>query len=394
MKDIVRMDTEMIFFSLLQFALFGKSLPEGIEKAHIDWKSVWSLAVMHSVEGLVGEAALQLSPECQPSDKIKEKMHKALMINVGAHAMTEKALIRCIDTFRRNGIEPILLKGQGLASLYPKPKLRSCGDIDLYVGEENFDKARNIADAMLADANQEINDTAKHYSLRCEGVTVELHRRAADILKASRRKPLLLWEKGCLADLKACERLRVKGCDVLVPSVTFNAVYVFLHLWFHFSTEEGIGLRQLCDWAMLLHNHAGRIDRKEVERVLRELDVVKGWQMIGSIVVERLGLPAAEMPLYAEKAPRMTNKALRRILSRGNFGLYAPDYPGEYQRNMSFVKRKIIRTRNFIIKYYDAAQFAPIDFTRHFAPTIWGAIVNSSLQVLGLRKRAYERPSH
>lgn len=402
------MEAETLFFSLLQSELFGKfipaeaspSLPHSVGDADALWKAVWTIAKMQGVDGLIADAVLCLPPDYLPPKPLLSKMQSTTMGAMRANIMTDNSLKRSVAILRRHGIEPVLLKGQGAASLYPNPKMRTCGDIDLYIGEEDYSAACRIALEELADAGAETHKTEKHFAVYCDGVKIELHRRATEMLKPSRRKAVLQWETEWLGSLiidekqkcnpggrQSREILLLQDCELLLPPVTFNAVYLFLHLWYHFLTEDGVGLRQLCDWAMLLHRHAAEIDRSEVEQVLRRFDVLRGWQMLGHIVVEQLGLPAEEMPLYAAKAPRKTPKALRRIMQRGNFGMYAPDLRNEDPRSMSFLKLKRVRTVKFIRKYYDAAQFAPIDFTRYFAPVIWRAVSNSALQFLGLRGR-------
>lgn len=63
------------------------------------------------------------------------------MTNVGMHSQMNMTLQLLVLTLRKAGIEPVLLKGQGLSRYYPTPELRQCGDIDIYVGEENYEKA-------------------------------------------------------------------------------------------------------------------------------------------------------------------------------------------------------------------------------------------------------------
>ena len=41
-------------------------------------------------------------------------------------------------------IQAILLKGLSAANLYPDPRLRPVGDIDLYVSSEQFDDAKRV----------------------------------------------------------------------------------------------------------------------------------------------------------------------------------------------------------------------------------------------------------
>ena len=42
-----------------------------------------------------------------------------------------------VEKMRKEGIYTLLIKGQGVAQCYEKPLWRSCGDIDLYLSEDN-----------------------------------------------------------------------------------------------------------------------------------------------------------------------------------------------------------------------------------------------------------------
>ena len=47
-----------------------------------------------------------------------------------------------VDGMRRNGIYTLLVKGQGVAQCYERPLWRSCGDIDFYLSESNYEEAK------------------------------------------------------------------------------------------------------------------------------------------------------------------------------------------------------------------------------------------------------------
>ena len=58
--------------------------------------------------------------------------------NTSTHVKLNRNISRLVALFREAGIDPVLLKGQGIALNYPEPMLRECGDIDLYVGPEQY----------------------------------------------------------------------------------------------------------------------------------------------------------------------------------------------------------------------------------------------------------------
>ena len=131
---------EDIFFSLLRSALWGTDVQ--IPEDFAQWGTVMKFAKTQALLGLVAEVLLTRN-EIRNTlpEKFVEKLQHISMTNVGMHSQMNMTLQLLVPALRNAGIEPVLLKGQGLAKYYPTPELRQCGDIDIYVGEENYEKA-------------------------------------------------------------------------------------------------------------------------------------------------------------------------------------------------------------------------------------------------------------
>ncbi len=56
----------------------------------------------------------------------------------------EKKIVEAFSLFRRNNIEPILIKGWAVARLYPPENPRAFADIDLCVAAKDFENAKKI----------------------------------------------------------------------------------------------------------------------------------------------------------------------------------------------------------------------------------------------------------
>ena len=90
-----------------------------------------------------------------------------------------------------------------------------------------------------------------------------------------------------------------------------------------FLLELGVGLRQFCDWAMLLHHYRNEIDHEAIRRHLKRLGLEKAYRACGCILTDELGLPAEAFTYRLTAADR---RYARRILDvvfyRGNMGKY------------------------------------------------------------------------
>lgn len=267
---------------------------------------------------------------CSTSDD--PRCRQEMVRQIVSHEKLNSALKGVTSLLNDNGINNVLLKGQGLASYYSQPMLRNCGDIDIYVGKKNYAKASALLlDAAEKDAAKD-NDTAdkdavkkdasviesrKHLTLSYHGVPVELHRISAVPPTPLKAKIYRKYEaSGLTRNLVPVE---IDGCKVNTPEDTFNALYIFIHFFYHFLSF-GIGLRQVCDWTMFLYKRGKFVDRAKLENMLDALGLMKPWKTFGVIAVDTLGLPAGEMPFYDPSYSRKAQKVLERIFVTGNFG--------------------------------------------------------------------------
>ena len=126
------MFVEQVFYSIIRASLWNASveIPNGFH----DWGAIMKLAKTQALMGLVADVLLTRSEirESLPP-KLVERLQDIPMTNVGMHSQMNMTLQLLVLTLRKAGIEPVLLKGQGLSRYYPTPELRQCGDIYMLV---------------------------------------------------------------------------------------------------------------------------------------------------------------------------------------------------------------------------------------------------------------------
>ncbi len=165
------------------------------------------------------------------------------------------------------GIRVVVLKGIAAGLNYPMPQHRPCGDFDCYLMGD-YVKGNEIA----RNAGAEVEyHSYKHSHITYKGLMVENHQ----FLTAHRgNKQMKRFEK-CLIDLlNEGYNCKIGNTCMECPSPLFNAVYLTHHAKEHFISE-GIALRHLCDWAMLLHKHADRIDWQQFTIIANEFGLRK-----------------------------------------------------------------------------------------------------------------------
>jgi hypothetical protein len=252
-------------------------------------------------------------------------------------------------------VPTVLLKGQGVAQNYRKPEQRMSGDIDLYVGEKNYDKAVNVLQEKYSKHAGDI-ETKKHFSLDIGTTRVELHRQADHLsnpvensyFQRLTRKHLqnngnqlitqhtsnqsLLQNPACTKDTndilqQSGNKEVFQSCgttsNLQTPHPQFDALFLFDHIFHHYLIQ-GIGLRQLCDWARYLYFRSNEIDMQQLKTDLQKTGLLKAWKIFGFIAVDTLGLPVENFPFY-EHRPSRGEKVLENIFTGGNFGYYNPE---------------------------------------------------------------------
>ena len=310
--------TGEVFLQVLRNGLWKKeeTIPDA---GDFRWEDIFRMAKAQSLTGIIGQAVLD-SPDAAASlpEGYRENIKSFIIKNCAVHSTFNRCLVHVVSALRAEGVEPVLLKGQGLAKNWPCPELRQCGDIDLWVGEANYTKAINILLPLSSSESNDIEESIKHASLPFGMVKVEIHRFSG--VDTSSRKLDAIYRKYSEDGLSnRTVPLDFSGTGIMTPSDNFNAFYIFSHLWHHFMTG-GIGLRQICDWALFLHSRKDAIDTGYLEKVLEELDMKKAWQVFGCIASDWLGLPSCEFPFYSPVCRAKAEKVLALILKEGNFG--------------------------------------------------------------------------
>ena len=209
-----------------------------------------------------------------------------------------------------SGMDYVVVKGQMIAALYPEPLVRMSGDIDFLI--QDYQQASKILKEHW-DIDLPHQMVEKEFAFTHEDALFELH---TYLIEFGSNKHKRYWERA-LAESRTAT-INIGGEEVKVIEPTLYAVYIFMHLFFHF-VKEGIGLRHLCDWAVMMHHYAEEIDKERLMEVLRNVGVLKAFLAFGTILVDKLGMKDFPLAL-SEKDRKMQSRILKDIMQSGNFG--------------------------------------------------------------------------
>jgi hypothetical protein len=318
-KDSILSLSEQQVLSLLRASLWSTPMDASLF-TDVDWTSVLRLADQQTLAGVLSEAILQHGVALHLPQTLARQVLMRQMTARKSNARLNRVLQELDATLRADGICPVLLKGQGVATCYPQPDLRQCGDIDLYIGAKDYQRA---VDLLLPDStHSEVEmQNEKHYHMMWHEAFIEVHRYTLLLSVGRYKRNFIRWTDADLTP-EACPTVRIGTTDIAVPPPTYNAGYIFAHTWQHFMIG-GVGLRQCCDWILYLHSYADQIDRAALRLHLEACGLWLPWQIMSVVAVDYLGLPAAECPFYDSRYRAKADAVLRCILNEGNFGKYS-----------------------------------------------------------------------
>lgn len=343
------------FLELLRSGLWGTPADPSLFQGDVNWRSILRIGKEQAVHILIADGIETLPSELWPHIETMLKIMTLRVKTKNLHLQLNSILSRITKALNQEQIPSVLLKGYGLASNYRLPQSRMCGDIDIYVGQENFDKAYNtiVALSTTTQADQTIlPDDHMHKHVEIDNVTIEVHRKASSSANLHQRRLFDNWTIDSIDNHFADGTLptvQVEDTVVRIPDATFNAVFILHHAVRHMITE-GIGLRQICDWTMFLDKHHHEINQTELRKVLKKFQMESIWAEFGILAINILGLDPSHLPLApAEMTSKKTPKILKQIFITGNFGHY--DKKGRCNKESNVIKRKwrslVVQTRHF-----------------------------------------------
>lgn len=311
---------ETQYFTLLRAALWAE--PLAIDEP-IDWVAVMQLANRHATLVLIGGVATCMTGNNKPSPEILAQMQAAMRGNLVKHLQLKQILVAAVRLLRQNGIEPVLLKGFGLAMLYPNPNFRQFGDLDIYIGLDKFHEACALLRTLPGGYGwDEETDIGHQYNIEFGSLPMEVHRVSAEVADDDEAVLYAAIERDGLETNP--QRVDFEGIEMLIPSKEFVVFFTFFHAWRHFLTS-GVGWRQLSDVAMALHSYLDSsaqetaFDVEKLHRWLTEMHLMQPWQTFGYLLVNNLGLPKTEMPFYDARCSDKAQRLYRLIMEEGNF---------------------------------------------------------------------------
>ena len=315
------------FFALVRAGLWEKLPVQGevlmvYGSEHVDWNEIYKLAEEQSVVGLV-LAGIEQFKKANVNLNLDQDLLLQLIGEVQIIEQQNKAMNKFIEKLvkkmRDTDIYTLLVKGQAIGQCYERPLWRASGDVDFFLSNENYEKAKNFL-LPLSSGNKPERIYSKEMGLSIDPWYVEVHGTLRTGLSTRIDNAIDSVQKDVFCGGNV--RSWVNGkTQVFLPAPDNDVFFVFTHFIKHFYKEGGVSIRQLCDWCRLLWTYKDTLNHGLLESRIRKAGLKSEWKAFAALAVEYLGMPINAMPLYSsdKKWKKKAKKIVAFILKGGQW---------------------------------------------------------------------------
>ncbi len=356
----MKKNNQEAFFELLKAGIWNKEVQLS-RYGDIDFQEIYRLAQEQSVVGLLAAGLENVTDVKFPQVLALTIAGEVLQLEQRNRAMN-MFITELVACMRRADIYSLLVKGQGVAQCYNRPLWRACGDIDLFLSDDNYQKAKDLLLPRASEVEIEY-EGSKHLGMIIDGWVVELHgslrvglpRRINRVLDdiqndTFHNENVRSWNNG--------------GTQIFMLGKENDIVYVFVHFFNHFY-KEGVGLRQICDWCRLLWTYRNEINVAKIESRIKKMGLVTEWKAFYNLASWYLGMPdwGSGLMVHDSRFDKKADRIMEFILRAGNMG---------HNRDMShfnkypYLVRKCVSMGRRIGDLINHARIFPLDSLKFF----------------------------
>ena len=214
-----------------------------------------------------------------------------------------------VNLFKANNIPLAIFKGTAAAIYYPTPSLRTFGDVDFYIPENQWESAVNLLEK---NGYMFFSKDSREYEFNKNGIEFELH----SMISSKHYNNIdHIYNNG----LKNVVEYKIGNFAFPGFPTYENGLILLGHIMQHLK-ETGIGLRQILDWMMYVHNE---LDDLAWEKYFKAFAVEAGLEKLAITVTymckKWFGLP--DNITWCNGADeKIADQLLIRVFEDGNFG--------------------------------------------------------------------------
>lgn len=284
---------------------------------NIDWYTLIEVAVRHQVVTLIYKPLYENRIRLSVPDELSEKVGNLTLFEAIEQEQGYMGITGILRRFADEGIPLIVLKGIVLRKLYKSPELRVMGDYDLMIRSCNYHRA----DKILREAGYELYSDnvyeAAYFHTNQPKIDLHKHLESTGRIEGIGNFEEGAWERAIPTE--------INGVMVYSLCPRDNAVFLIIHMASHIISS-GFGLRQLCDFVLLVEKYRNSIDWQEFFRVIERLRLSDFAAAIFYLCSFLFGLDISELSeQWGEPDKNIMRSLINDILNGGVHGLSDKD---------------------------------------------------------------------
>ncbi len=348
------------FLELIQIAIGTRPAPLSSSPTDKEWEELFDMSKKQAIVGVLFSGIEKLPEEQCPCKRILLEWYLLTTKIEDRNRQLNSTAVKVAQRFLKDGMRSCVLKGQGIATLYPQPLRRQSGDIDLWVEGD-----RNTIIQYLRRHNRSTQIVYHHADFNVlKDIELEVHFTPTWMYAFPKDKILQKWFAG-EADAQFSNIIPLPSeaedskANICAPTTEFNIVFLLVHIFRHLL-DEGIGLRQLMDYYFLLT--ATPIDNQTKANALTTLQKL-GLKNFTAAVMYAMQQIFGMQEQYMLIEPNKDEGTflIEEIMLAGNFGKY--DLRSQSNPNESSIQkliRKQTRRKRFLRYYTEETLYAPL----------------------------------
>ena len=297
---------QRIFFRLLRSGTFGDV--DQIEPLSAwKWRRIYQLSLMHGVAALVGDGIEAHSGDffMQLPRDLAATWRKTTSDIEADNTNLNLQTSELLGIMGKEQLRPILLKGQGLASLYANPLHRTGGDIDIFFPYAAQARKADEWASANGDGVGRTDEGLLRYTWN--GAVVEHHGVAQKL-----SNPLLNRRLQSIinSEVRCCDSayVMVNGSRVETVPPTLNLLLIMIRIA-HYVISEGVCLKQIVDLGVFLRTIGDKVDYVKLQGWLKKLGMEQMAQLEGALLVQLFNFDEDEMQFVEHRR----NENLSRV---------------------------------------------------------------------------------
>lgn len=361
------------FFALLRAGLEKKAPDEkGLAAVAAlspeSWRALYELSKRQTVSGIIFAGMQYLPDNLLPDNDLLVRLVARVHGIETYNRRLSCAMCSLFDILKGNGLHPVLQKGHAIARFYPEPDLRLSGDIDIFFPDGEKDAADNILRNRGINPRKRPDGSSDYY---WNGIEIEHHDYLLDLQSPFHRKK----RREIISRFGFREVTLADGNVTSVPAPLLELLMVSVHIMKH-SFGVGVGMRQLCDYAMACRKLDGEYSKEEYRKVCADLGITKWSEMLDVFTHRYLGVEKGFLPTwYRDKQENdelqiLSERLLGIIMEGGNFGMYLPDRTNSKHRWSG----KLHTLRTFLRRGSFSIRIEPVEAASTFFQLLKGQI--------------------